>query len=675
MNIAYAPAEQQALAAADERVAPAPRMKDRLDHRAFDLLCLSVACVLAAHVAHLPPWLAAALSGLLLLRWLQRRTQRGAIPKLARVALVVALPVAILTTYGTPFGRTPGSALAVGLLVLKLLESERARDARMAVGFCCFVLMSALLFTQSLPMTLLVALALLPALATLRALQPDAESHRYARAFAPGAWLLLAATPLALLGFVFVPRLSTPLWGAPGADIAHTGVSDRMAPGDLRDLLMDDSVAMRVGFDGTPPPKAERYFRGVVLWYFDGRAWVPGPAGIRNSAPQTLQAHGPAFGYDVTLEPTRRHWLFALDMPLDASGGVALSADHTLRRDKPVNETITYHVDSVSHYVLAQNLDPSLRDAALELPEGFDPHAMALAQSWRTKFGSNDAAIVRAALDLFRTDGFAYNLAAPPLGRDSIDDFLFDTKQGYCEHYASAFTFLMRAAGIPARVVAGYQGGFWSDYAHYLLVRQSDAHAWSEVWLQGHGWVRVDPTAVVRRVITAGDGAIGSGNGDQASHWLDGLRDRLDIVNRLWDRGVLGFSALRQSELLAPFGIPHLDYGQLAIALAASIVVILGIGMLIALRHPRIRPRDALEAAQLRLQEKLAKQGCLRAPHEGPRDFFARCMLALPECRAELAGLAQEYLRLRYGHPAPPAEPVRNYSRAVRAFRARAVVK
>ncbi|HET9834948.1 MAG TPA: DUF3488 and transglutaminase-like domain-containing protein [Rhodanobacteraceae bacterium] len=676
MNIAYARSERQALAAADERVAPAPEVaKDKLDRRAFDLLCLTVACVLAAHIAHLPPWLAAALSGLLLLRWLQRRTQRWQIPKLARIVLVVALPLAILTTYGTPFGRAPGSALAVGLLVLKLLESERARDARMAVGFCCFVLMSALLFTQSLLMTLLVALALLPAFACLRALQPDALPRQYVRAFAPGAWLLLTAMPLALLTFVFVPRLATPLWGAPGADNARTGVSDRMAPGDLAELLIDDSVAMRVGFDGTPPPKAERYFRGVVLWYFDGRAWVPGTAGIRNSAPQPLQAHGPVTGYDVTLEPTRRHWLFALDMPLDASGDANLGADRTLRRDKPVNETITYHVDSAPHYVLASDIDPRLRRAALELPQGYDPRAVALAESWRSRYGHDDQAIVRAALDLFRTGGFAYNLAAPPLGRDSIDDFLFGTKQGYCEHYASAFTFLMRAAGIPARVVAGYHGGFWNDYARYLLVRQSDAHAWSEVWLRGHGWVRVDPTAMVHRVINATGAATGSGNADQGGDWLTGLRDRLDIVNRLWDRGVIGFNALRQSKMLAPFGIPHLEWSQLATALAASIVVILGIGMLAALRRPRVRPRDALEAAQLRLQEKLSRQGCARAPHEGPRDFFARCMLALPECRAELAALAQEYMRLRYGHSAPPAEPVRNYSRAVRAFRIRGVVK
>jgi hypothetical protein len=176
-------------------------------------------------------------------------------------------------------------------------------------------------------------------------------------------------------------------------------------------------------------------------------------------------------------------------------------------------------------------------------------------------------------------------------------------------------------------------------------------------------------------VINAGGGAAGTGSGDQGGDWLTGLRDRLDIVNRLWNRGVIGFNALRQSTLLAPFGVPHLEWSQLAIALAAGIVVILGIGMLGALRRPRVRPRDALEAAQLRLQEKLAREGCARAPHEGPRDFFARCMLALPQCRAELAALAQEYLRLRYGHSAPPAEPVRNYSRAVRALRVRSVLK
>ncbi|MER3546776.1 MAG: DUF3488 domain-containing protein [Rhodanobacteraceae bacterium] len=657
----------------DGQTSNAISQADALTPRAFDLLSLTVACTLAAHLPHLPAWLGAASGALLLLRWLQRRTRRGRIPGLARFALLIALPLAIIASYHTPFGRAPGTALAIGLLVLKLLESERERDARMAVGFCCFVLMSALLFTQTLAMTFLVALALLPALATLRALQPDAAQRPLIRLFASGAGLLLASSPLALAAFVFVPRLSTPLWGAPGADVSRTGVSDRMAPGDMRDLLIDDSVAMRVGFDDAPPPRNARYFRGLVLWYFDGRAWLRGTAGIRNTAPQPLQVHGRLTHYEVTLEPTRRRWLFALDVPVLAPEGARLGADRTLEGAHPVNATLRYDATSATAYVLAPQLDPLLQRAALQLPPDFDPRAIALARSWRERFGQDDAAIVRAALDLFRSGGFAYNLAAPPLGRDSIDDFLFGTRQGYCEHYAGAFAFLMRAAGIPARVVAGYQGGFWNDYAHYLLIRQSHAHAWDEVWLAGRGWVRVDPTASVRRVLFTGN--IGDG-GDigEVSGWLL-LSDRLDVVNRLWERGVVAYDALRQSELFAPFGIPHLQWGELAIALSAGIVLMLGFGLVIALHKPAPRPRDALDAAQRRLQAKLERLGLERAPHEGPRDFFARCMLTLPGSRDELASLARKYLQLRYGHLAPPAEPVRGYSRAVRNFRPRRVVK
>ncbi|HEY3520044.1 MAG TPA: DUF3488 and transglutaminase-like domain-containing protein, partial [Rhodanobacteraceae bacterium] len=432
-----------------------------LDARAFDLLCLTVASTLVVHLPHTPAWLGAALAALLLLRWLQRRTRRGHIPALARFALLIALPLAIVASYHIPFGRAPGTALAIGLLVLKLLESERERDARMTVGFCCFVLMSALLFTQTLAMTFLVALALLPALATLRALQADAPQRRLFRIFVPGAGLLLASSPLALLAFVFVPRLSTPLWGAPGADVARTGVSDHMAPGDMRDLLIDDSPAMRVGFEGEPPPQSARYFRGVVLWYFDGRAWLRGVAGIRNTAPQPVRLRGGLTHYEVTLEPTRQRWLFALDVPVTAPDGAQLGADRTLDRSRPVDEAVRYEVTSATNYMLAPRIDPALGNAALQLPADFDPRAIALARSWRARYGDDDAAIVRAALNLFRNGGFAYNLAAPPLGRDSVDDFLFGTRQGYCEHYAGAFAFLMRAAGIPARVVAGYYGGYW----------------------------------------------------------------------------------------------------------------------------------------------------------------------------------------------------------------------
>jgi transglutaminase-like putative cysteine protease len=194
--------------------------------------------------------------------------------------------------------------------------------------------------------------------------------------------------------------------------------------------------------------------------------------------------------------------MFALDVPVDAPEGALMGPDHTLWSNKPIDQTVHYRVASALDYRLApERLDPRLRAAALELPDGFDPGARALAERWRSEAGANDAAIIRDALALFHDGGFVYDLDAPPLDRNSIDDFLFNTKTGFCEHYASAFTFLMRAAGIPARVVVGYQGGYWNAFAHYLLIRQSDAHAWSEVWLAGRGWVRVDPTAAVSRVV------------------------------------------------------------------------------------------------------------------------------------------------------------------------------
>ena len=205
-------------------------------------------------------------------------------------------------------------------------------------------------------------------------------------------------------------------------------------------------------------------------------------------------------------------------------------------------------------------------------------------------------------------------------------------------------------------------------------LRQSQAHAWDEVWLEGRGWVRVDPTSVVQRVLFAGT-ENGGGDGSGEAAWWLGWSDRLDVINRLWASAVVGFDALRQSTMFTPFGIPHLEWGELAIGLAAGIVVMLGLGLLVALHRPGAPPRDALDAAQRRLQEKLGKHGLSRQPQEGPRDFFARCMLALPASRVELAGLARAYLRLRYGHTAPPPEPVRAYSRAVRNFRARRVVK
>ncbi|TAN04216.1 MAG: DUF3488 domain-containing protein [Rhodanobacteraceae bacterium] len=642
----------------------------------FNLLCLTVVCVLAAHAPHMPVWYTAALFAIVLARWWQRRQEHRRVSAWLRIVLLIAVLAAVIAVYGTPFGREPGAAIVCGLLVVKLLESERLRDARMTVGFACFILMSALLFDQSLAFTVVVGLMLLPALATLRALEPGLPEDRWLPAFKTGTVLLAASLPAALLGFLLIPRLATPLWGAAGNGVARTGISDRMAPGDLHSLLTDNAVAMRIGFDGAPPPDSQRYFRGLVLWEFNGRAWLPGDAAKRPWPPAPVATRGPLVHYDVTLLASQQHWLFALDVPVAASEDAQMGPDRTLWSAKPVAQTLRYRVASATDYRLGPaTLDPRLRAAALELPAGFDPSARALAERWRAAAGADDIAVVRDALELFHDDGFVYDLDAPPLGRNSIDDFLFDTKTGFCEHYASAFTFLMRAAGIPARVVVGYQGGYWNAFAHYLLIRQSDAHAWSEVWLKGRGWVRVDPTAAVSRVILASTGgAMGDVGGGGTSWWLP-WRDRLDIVNRWWGQTVVGFDALKQSRLFTPFGIGHATAQMLGIALAIVVFLALGLGALLAALRPRDKPRDALAAAQQRLQRKLARFGVVRGATEGPQDFFARGTAALPDSALTLRALSTEYLVLRYAYAEPPPERIRAFVRNVRHFRPRRVVK
>jgi len=640
--------------------------------RTFDLLSLTTGMVLGVHVQHLPWWLGAMLLVLLAARWWQRRQHGSRVSRWIKLPLLLLLTLAITGTYGSIFGREPGTALGVGLLVLKLLETETARDVRVGVGFACFALMSALLFGQAMTTTVIVALGLLPALATLRALEPAQAPTSLPCALLPGLLLLAAALPLTLLAFVLVPRLSSPLWGAPSPDQARTGLSDSMSPGNFTELLTDDSPALRVSFDGAPPPPDLRYFRAYVMWNYDGRRWQR----VRGNGypPAPIEAVS-SISYRVTLEPSKQRMLPALDVPLNAPADASLRTDHELIADKPVTTPFSYTLRSALRYRLQPELDARSRQLGLRLPPGFNPRTHALADQWRQRYGTDDAAIVRAGLTLLHDGGFRYTLTPAPLGRDAVDDFLFNTREGFCEHYASSFTVLMRSAGIPARVVTGYQGGYWNQLGNYLLVRNSDAHAWTEVWLAGRGWVRADPTGAVRpeRVTLGAAAAIGDERGWYHSDWLQGLRNHWDIVNRWWNRGVVGFDALRQRGLLTPFGVRDTDTRLLGILIAISSGLFMGLGLAWALW--RRQRHDVLRETLRVLERKLARRGIVRRRGEGPQRYLARAARALPAQRATLAQLSTNYLQLRYAQDEPPPEPLRAFRRAVRDFQAARVVK
>ncbi|HEY9132995.1 MAG TPA: DUF3488 and transglutaminase-like domain-containing protein [Dyella sp.] len=648
-----------------------PRHEEPLERRAFDLLTLTIAGVLLLHIGHLPIWLVLVLVLLLVWRWYKRRERSGRAPAYLKLPLLGLLAVAIVTSYGSLFGREAGAALAVGLLVLKLMESESARDARVATAFSCFALMTALLFDQGMVITFLVALCLLPALATLRALEPARLPLSFRREFLPVLTMLALSLPLALFAFVAVPRLSSPLWGAPPSAQARTGLSDRMSPGDFAELLNDDRPAMRVSFDGPPPPNNLRYFRAYVMWRYDGRDWgrsdVPRePAAL--TAERTIR-------YQVSLEPNGQAVLPAMDVPVEAPSQGQFGGDREIVAPRPVNDALTYSVTSALAYRLQPELDDRSRRRALQLPGGYNPKTLALARSWRQQHGDDTAGIVREALNLFHNGVFRYTLGPAPLGRDAMDDFLFSTHEGFCEHYASAFTILMRAAGIPARVVTGYQGGYWNSLGNYLLVRQSDAHAWGEVWMAGRGWVRFDPTAAVRPDrIDLGASAVADDRGEWfGSSWLRDARNHWDVVNRWWNQGVLGFSAIRQRGLLSPLGIKDADAEKLGLVLAFGCVLFAMIGLAWALW--RQRETDPLRAAMMRLEHKLAGIDIVRRPSEGPQHYLTRAARALPHQRDTLERLMRSYLDLRYAHDEPPPELLSAFRQAVREFRPRRVVK
>lgn len=643
-----------------------------LSARSFDLMTLAILAVLVLHAAHLPWWLSAGLAAVMGLRWWQRRRQPAKAPVWLKLPLIALLTLSIVTTYGTIFGRGPGAALAVGLLVLKLLESESPRDTRVGMAFACFALMAALLFDQSLPATIGVAVGLLPALAALRSLEPGQTETSLPRQLLPGLVLLLVSLPLTLFAFALVPRLSSPLWGAPQNNEARTGLSSEMSPGAMTALLIDDSPAMRVAFDGTPPPPESLYFRAYVMWDYDGSSWHA--VDVANLPADPVEP-ADTISYAVTLLPTGRHVLPALDVPLQTVEGADLRREHVLVSAKPINDTTTYRLSSALRYRLQPVLDRG-RAAALRLPAGYNPQALELGRQWRERYGENSQAIVRAALAMFHDDGFSYTLHPAPLGRDAMDDFLFSTREGFCEYYASAFTVLMRAAGVPARVVTGYQGGFWNKLGNYLLVRQSDAHAWSEVWLAGRGWVRVDPTAAVRpeRVHLGASGA--ADPDDRAWYqdaWMQGFRNRWDIVNRWWDKGVIGFDALRQRGLLTPFGVKRTDTQMLTLLLILGSVLFAAAGLTWAMvRRTKMDP--ALAGLRL-LERKLGKAGVVRRRGEGPQHYLTRAARALPGQRGALSDLMEQYLQLRYAGSDPGHEQLRAFHRAARDFHAPRVVQ
>ncbi len=595
---------------------------------------------------------------------------RRALPLVLRLLLTGAFGLMVLYAYGFGIGRDTGSALLMAMVLLKPIELHTLRDARSLVGFALFAPFAALLLDQG-PVTL--GLAVPGAALALGACARLADAEVGAlgagfdrRRILAIAGLFVLAVPLALAGFWLFPRLASPLWGLPDVAKARTGIADDMAPGDWLDVLADDTPAFRVKFDGTVPPQQQLYWRGIVMDRFDGRTWRQS-ASADEGIPAPMVATGPPILYQVSLEPTDKRYVFALDLPESAPTGSHMGHDRTALFDTRADSLRAYRVTSGDPAQFEAELDPDTRSRSLLLPRGYDPRTLALARQWRQQ-GSNDVQIVQRALAMYHAS-FSYSLAAPPLGRDSVDEFLFDTRIGFCEHFSSSFTFLMRAAGIPARVVTGYVGGFHNRVGDYLLVRQSDAHAWSEVWLRGRGWVRVDPTAAVAPERVFRHGGNLNGDADAAGGAVGQWFAVSDWLRFGWNRFVLGFDAARQLALLRALGARDPDTRTLVFVFGiAASVLLLGIGLFQwRERGPR---RDPLLAAWAHLVRRLARAGQGKPAHEPAIGWARRVAPLLGEKGPALLALSERFANARYA----PRELDRNARSALiadlRAFTA-----
>ncbi len=646
----------------------------------------TAAIVLGASLPHWPtiaPWMSVLLLAAIGWRFGVALYGWPAPMRAIRLPLSIGAFLAVLLEHRTLNGVTAGSALLVVMIAFKFLESRNQRD-QLVLLMISYFLMFATLLGERGPLTV-AYIVLLVWLTTVALIQIGrrGELLAYRTTGRLGGRLLLHAVPVMVALFVLFPRLPGPLWALPGSTSSGaTGLDDEMSPGDITNLGLSDEIAFRVEFEGRPPRANDLYWRGPSLTNFNGKTWFP-PQGMRHRVDDTIEYRGEPTRYRVMLEPNGRNWAFALDMPRSWTPDSALrrSSEYHLMipfggaRSGRVEYRVASHVD----YRARQPLSEPDRALFSALPEGSNPRTRALAESWLAD-RPNGAAIVERAMAYLRSQPFAYTLTPPALGVHAVDEFLFETREGFCEHYASAMTVLLRAAGLPARVVVGYQGGELNALGGYYIIRQSDAHAWTEVWLEDEGWTRVDAVAAVApERVALGFNGVGRGGATAAAaalraRWTRPVALFWDAVDTRWQAWIIGYGPALQRTLLESLGFENLRRAQrsavlLGLAVAATIALLIGLNLYLSWRQRQRAALDAAASCFAAFVRHLAKLDVTaRAPAEGPRAYAERAANALPHVGAQIRAIVDLYLRARY-EPDGDAAALTELAAAVAAFR------
>jgi transglutaminase-like putative cysteine protease len=588
--------------------------------------------------------------------------------------LAVAAFVAIYVSYEGQLGRDAGVALLTALLGLKMLELNRERDFYVIMFLAYFLVVTNFFYSQTLATAAFMLLIVVIVTAGLISFNAAAGALSVRRCLQLSAGYIAQAIPLMAVGFFLFPRIPGPLWGVEQASrTAVTGLSNEMSIGHITELGVSDEIAFRVAFEGAVPAQQDLYWRGPVMWHTDGRTWSAGEVGNGDAEP--IASGGDVYRYTVTIEPHYERWLFGLDAVTKIAEDARQTNDYRLLHKQRIKRRLRYSLESQTRFRFPA-ISESERQVALELPAKTHPRTRQLAASWRSASG-NDRDLVDAALKHFNREPFAYTLTPRALKGDTIDQFLFTTREGFCEHYAAAFVTLMRAAKIPARVVTGYQGGEFNTLSDYMVVRQRDAHAWAEVYLSEQGWVRVDPTAAVapervslgiNRVLPQRSLLPIFGPDFATVKLFRQLGDVWDALNYNWSQWVLGYTPKRQQQLLDDFGLEDWDYRNLVFLLTAALAVMTTLIALFVLRQ-RIPALDPTVKAYGLFCRKLARVGLTRETYEGPVDFAQRVSYARGDLATEVNAITEAYTNLRYAEAKFPHLPLRQLVRRFNANR------
>ena len=602
-----------------------------------------------------------------------RISQPGRFVMFMLAMLVVAV---LMQSFGTILGQQPGSAMLLLLSFLKLFEMKSTRDIAIVIFMGLFLVASKFFFSQSLLIAIYVFIVVVYLTSLLIVFSDRLGTTRFNARMYKSLRMIIQAVPLMLILFVLFPRIPGPLWGLPkDAQSATTGLSDEMSPGSINRLVGSGEVAFRVKFNSDPPLRSDLYWRGLVLSNYDGRTWR-----LENApayAQPLIVASGDEksrYTYKVMLEPHNQRWLYALESMLEYEGQLAVTREMQVLTRNKVMDVISYDMRSDINAENRGLFEPERRKN-LALPDGLNGESAGFAGELFKDSNRDDRIYIKNVLKHFSDMGFIYTLSPPLLGENAMDEFLFSTRRGFCEHFASAFVYLMRAAGIPSRVVIGYQGGTMHPFDDYMIVRQSDAHAWAEVWLDNEGWVRVDPTAAVSPTRIEN----GIENAGLERDLLPSIlisdnamfqraRFMWDSFHNSWNQWVVGYNRKRQQEFLEMLGFNNVTSSNLIMWLVVSMTLA---GSLVAwwvIRKEPVKQTDMIKLYYDRFCRKLEKAGIAHRPNEGATEFMARVVSVLPAKKQELSMITGDYEHLRYGND-ESEKRIKRYVSAVRRFR------